>query len=148
MSREARDLARRAIGEKSILDAAEKLHAQTRAELAGELEAGDRVTIKDAEGTTLGLAYVSDPAQRWKVTDPALLLAWAKEHAPHLVVSRVVEEVPSLPLDDQGEIALPTGECVRPDGVSAVRGRPTLTVKPSDAAKALALSLVTRELES
>jgi len=141
-----RDIARRAIGEKAILDAAKGLHDQTRVTLAAGMEPGDRLTIKADDGTKLGMVYVTDPAPQWRVTDPAKLLAWAKLHAPHLVVSRVVEEVPSLPLDDQGELALPTGECVRPDGVERVQGRPVLTVKPSDEARELAVSTL-RELD-
>ena len=137
-----RDIARRAIGEKCILEAARELHDETRAALAAGMQAGDRLQVD-----TLGMVYVSAPKGAWRVTDPAALLAWAKEHSPHLIVSRVVEEVPTLPLDSDGELPLPTGESVRPDGVEWVQGAPILTVKPTVEARIAAKGRL-RELES
>ena len=136
-----RDIARRAIGEKCILEAARELHDQTRAELAAGMQAGDRLQVD-----TLGMVYVTAPKGSWRVTDPAALLEWAREHAPHLIVSRVVEDVPTLPLDADGELPLPTGESVRPDGVEWVQGPPILTVKPTTEARIAAKGRL-RELE-
>ena len=136
-----RDIARRAIGEKCILEAARELHDQTRAELAAGMQAGDRLQVD-----TLGMVYVTAPKGSWRVTDPAALLEWAREHAPHLIVSRVVEDVPTLPLDADGELPLPTGESVRPDGVEWVQGAPILTVKPTTEARIAAKGRL-RELE-
>lgn len=136
----SRDLARQAIGEKCILDAARELHDQTRTELAGDLEPGDRLQVG-----TLGMVYMTAPKGSWKITSPAAVLAWAREHAPHLIVTR--EEVPALPLDADGEFVLPDGESVRPDGVEWVVGGPVLTVKPTSEARAVARQQL-RELGS
>ena len=142
MSREARDIARRAIGEKAILDAAKELHDQTRAELAGELEAGDRVTIK-ADGTPLGMVYVTDPKGALRIVDEVAFLAWVQANHPTAIIPAVnpawQRALLSAGADSNGEV---------PDGCEVVVGRPTLTVKPSDAAKAIALGLVQRELGS
>ena len=142
MSREARDIARRAIGEKAILDAAEKLHAQTRAELAGELEAGDRVTIK-ADGTPLGMVYVTDPKGTLRIVDDEAFLAWVERNHPTAIVPLLnpawQRALLAKGADENGEV---------PDGCEVIVGRPTLVVKPSDAAKAVALGLVQRELGS
>lgn len=142
MSREARDIARRAIGEKAILDAAKELHDQTRAELAGELEAGDRVTIK-ADGTPLGMVYVTDPKGTLRIVDDEAFLAWVQANHPTAIIPAVnpawQRALLAAGADSNGEV---------PDGCEVVVGRPTLVVKPSDAAKAIALGLVQRELES
>lgn len=142
MSREARDLARRAIGEKAILDAAKELHDQTRAELAGELEAGDRVTIK-ADGTPLGMVYVTDPKGTLRIVDDEAFLAWVQANHPTAIIPAVNpawrRALLAAGADSNGEV---------PDGCEVIVGRPTLTVKPSDAAKAIALGLVQRELGS
>ena len=142
MSREARDVARRAIGEKAILDAAKELHDQTRAELAGELEAGDRVTIK-ADGTPLGMVYVTDPKGTLRIVDDEAFLAWVQANHPTAIIPAVnpawQRALLAAGADSNGEV---------PDGCEVIVGRPTLVVKPSDAAKAVALGLVQRELGS
>ena len=141
MSREARDIARRAIGEKAILDAAKELHDQTRAELAGELEAGDRVTIK-ADGTPLGMVYVTDPKGTLRVVDEESFLRWVERNHPTAIIPQVnpawKRTLLSAGADVNGEI---------PDGCETVVGAPTLTVKPTDEARRLAASTL-RELES
>ena len=45
----ARDLVRRAIGEKAVLDEAKLLHDQTRAALLKGMEPGDRIKVKDGD---------------------------------------------------------------------------------------------------
>ena len=142
MSREAREVARRAIGEKAILDAAKELHDQTRAELSGEIEAGDRVTIK-ADGTPLGMVYVTDPKGTLRIVDDEAFLAWVQANHPTAIIPAVnpawQRALLSAGADSNGEV---------PDGCEVIVGRPTLVVKPSDAAKAIALGLVQRELGS
>ena len=142
MSREARDIARRAIGEKAILDAAKELHDQTRAELSGEMEAGDRVTVK-ADGVPLGMVYVTDPKGTLRIVDDEAFLAWVQANHPTAIIPAVnpawQRALLSAGADSNGEV---------PDGCEVIVGRPTLTVKPSDAAKAIALGLVQRELGS
>lgn len=135
-------LAKRAIGEKCILDAAADLHRDTRDALADAVKPGNRVQVG-----TLGMVYRTLPKPTWKVTDRAALLAWAREHAPHLIVSTVVEDVTLPPLDADGEITIGGGETVRPAGVELVAGTPTLTVKPTEEARAVAAQQL-RELEA
>ena len=115
---------------------------KTRAELAGELDAGDRVTIK-ADGTTLGMVYVTDPKGTLRIVDDEAFLAWVQANHPTAIIPAVnpawQRALLSAGADSNGEV---------PDGCEVIVGRPTLTVKPSDAAKAIALGLVQRELGS
>lgn len=138
----SRDIARRAIGEKAILDAAKELHDQTRAALADGMEPGDRLTVKADDGTALGMVYVTDPKGTLRIVDDAAFLAWVQANHPTAIIPAVnpswQRALLTAGADSNGEV---------PDGCEVVVGRPTLTVKPSDAAKALALSLVARELE-
>lgn len=139
----ARDIARRAIGEKAILDAAKQLNDQTRAELAGQMEPGDRLTIKADDGTPLGMAYVSDPKGTLRVVDDAAFLEWVQANHPTAIIPAVnpswQRALLAAGADTNGEV---------PDGCEVVVGSPTLTVKPSDEAKAIALGLVRREVEA
>ena len=136
-----RDIARRAIGEKAILDAAKELHDETRAALAKAMEAGDRVKIKADDGTDLGMVYVSDPRGTLRVVDEAAFVAWVQANHPGAIIPTVnpawQRALLSAGCDTNGEV---------PDGCETVVGRPTLTVKPTDEARALAASTL-RELE-
>lgn len=141
------DLARRAIGEKSILDAAAEIHAATREELAASLSRGTKHTaFNDDESIELGQVWMSNPKGSWRVTDEAALLAWVEANHPSALVE--VHETRISPAWLKGLLADgadANGE--EPPGISLVAGRPTLTVKPSAAAKDIARSLVLRELE-
>ena len=137
-----RDIARRAIGEKAILDAAKELHDQTRTELTVGMEAGDRLTIKADDGTPLGMVYVTDPKGTIRVVDDEAFLAWVERNHPTAIIPQVnpswKRTLLSAGADVNGEI---------PDGCETVVGAPTLTVKPTDEARMLAASTL-RELES
>ena len=130
-----RDLARRAIGEKAILDAARGLHDETRAALAEAMEAGDRVKIKADDGTDLGMVYVSDPKGTLRVVDEAAFVAWVQANHPDAIIPTVnpawQRALLSAGCDANGEV---------PDGCETVVVLPTLTVKPTDEARALAVS--------
>lgn len=141
------DLARRAIGEKSILDAAAEMNAATREELAASLSRGTKHTIfTDDETVELGQVWMSNPKGSWRVTDEAALLAWVKANHPTALVE--VRETRISPAWLKGLLSDPvTADGEIPPGVDQVAGRPTLTVKPSAAAKDIARSLVLRELE-
>lgn len=137
----ARDLARRAIGEKAILDAARQLHDETRAELAGLMEAGDRLVIRTDDGTPLGSAYVTDPKGTLRVVDDTAFLDWVQANHPTAIVPTVnpawQRALLAAGCDINGEV---------PDGCELVVGSPTLTVRPSPESRELALGLVRREL--
>lgn len=137
-----RDIARRAIGEKSILDAAKELHDATRALLSEGMHAGDRYTIKADDGTDLGMVYVTNPKGTLRVVDEESFLNWVERNHPTAIIPQVnpawKRTLLSAGADVNGEI---------PDGCETVVGAPTLTVKPTDEARMLAASTL-RELES
>lgn len=141
------DLARRAIGEKSVIEAATEIHAATREELAASLSRGTKHTAFNYDETIeLGQVWMTNPKGSWRVTDEAALLAWVEANHPTALVE--VHETRISPAWLKGLLADgadANGE--EPPGISLVAGRPTLTVKPSAAAKDLARSLVLRELE-
>ena len=136
----ARDLVRRAIGEKAVLDEAKLLHDQTRAALLKGMEPGDRIKVKDGD-TDLGMAYVTDPSGTLRVVDEAAFVAWVAENHPGAIIQAVSpawqRSLLAKGADDNGEV---------PDGCEVVKGNPTLTVKPTPDARSLARSLVIREL--
>ena len=137
-----RDIARRAIGEKAILDAAKELHDATRELLSEGMHAGDRYTIKADDGTDLGMVYVTNPKGTLRVVDEESFLAWVQANHPTAIIPQVnpawKRALLSAGADVNGEI---------PDGCETVVGAPTLTVKPTNEARMLAASTL-RELES
>lgn len=140
------ELARKALGEKAILDAATELNIHTRDLLAQLMSRGSKITVfaDDAETVDLGQVWVTNPKPAWKVTDQAAFLAWVAEHHPDAIVTQVtVSPAWTAALLKKGADA----DGVEPDGITLVSGKPSLTVRPSDHAKALARSLVVRELE-
>ncbi len=142
------DLARRAVGEKAILDAATELNAATREELAALLSRGTKLTIfTDDESVELGQVWVANPKPTLRVVDEDALMLWVAEHHPGALVE--VRETRISPAWLKGLLAAGADENGEiPPGVAEVAGRPTLTVRPSDAAKSLARGLVQRgELE-
>lgn len=140
------DLARRAIGEKSVIEAATEIHAATREELAASLSRGTKHTaFNDDETIELGQVWMTNPKGAWRVTDEAALLAWVEANHPTALVE--VRETRISPAWLKGLLSDPvTADGEIPPGVDQVAGRPTLTVKPSEAAKDIARSLVMREL--
>ena len=139
------DWVRRALGEKAILDAATALNQDTRAALAASMKAGERQPC-EIDGVDLGMVYMTKPTTSTRVVDPVAFQAWVSEHAPGAIVTRTVTEVsPAWVKSILAKGCTDDGEV--PDGLAEVTGRPTLTVKPTDHAKALARGLVQRELE-
>ena len=139
------DLVRRALVEKAILDAATALNQDTRTSLATSMKAGERQPC-EIDGVDLGMVYMTKPTTSVRVVDQAAFLAWVSEHAPGAIVTRTVTEVsPAWVKSVLAKGCTDDGEV--PDGLAEVTGRPTLTVKPTDHAKALARGLVQRELE-
>ena len=139
------DLVRRALGEKAILDAATALNQDTRTSLATSMKAGERQPC-EIDGVDLGMVYMTKPTTSVRVVDQAAFQAWVSEHAPGAIVTRTVTEVsPAWVKSILAKGCTDDGEV--PDGLAEVTGRPTLTVKPTDHAKALARGLVQRELE-
>ena len=139
------DLVRRALGEAAILDAAKNLNDGTRAELLGVMQPGERQPCY-LDGVDLGMVLVTKPTPRTAIVDAAAFEAWVAEHAPGAIITRTITEVsPAWVKSVLAKGCTDDGEV--PDGLAEVTGRPTLTVKPTDHAKALARGLVQRELE-
>ena len=143
-------MARRLVGEKAFLDEAQKLHQETREAAGGVFAAGDRKDLGD-----LGMVYVTKPKGSWRISDEDALLAWLQQHAPlylaeRTIPARTVVEVSPLLLRelDDGRLPDADGELVAVPGVEFRPGNPTLTVKASAAAHALARASLTRELDS
>ena len=136
-----RDIARRAIGEKAILDAAKELHDATRELLSEGMHAGDRYTIKADDGTDLGMVYVTNPKGTLRVVDEEAFLRWVERNHPTALIQQVnpswKRALLSAGADVNGEV---------PDGCETVVGAPTRPVKPTDKARMLAASTL-RELE-
>lgn len=114
-----------------------------RAHLSAQLLPGDRQQgavmplSLDAEPAKVGYALLTEGSQSWRVTDPAALLAWAKEATPGEVVTR--EEVrPAFQSAllaackaDGGWVNPTTGELVDVPGIDCKTGDPVLQVKPN-----------------
>ena len=138
------EMARRLIGERALLDEAGVLHAATREEAAEVFGPGDRKDLGD-----LGMVYVTKPKGAWKVVDQNALFEWLSEHAPQHLTTRTVIEVSPLILRvmEDGQLPDEDGVMQQVPGVELVVGRPTLTVKPGERARAVARALVAKELE-
>lgn len=114
-----------------------------RAHLREQLLPGDRQQGAimpldlDAAPGKVGYALLTEGSQSWRVTDPAALLAWAKEATPGEVVVR--EEVRPAFLsvllaackDHGGWLNPTTGEVVDVPGIDCKVGDPVLQVKPN-----------------
>ena len=139
------DLISRAVLRKAVLDHLHGIDREARDALLYTMRPGDRLTAWDDE-TDLGMVYVTKPKPTYRITDPAAFLAWVEANRPDEIVTTVAVSGNFTELiRRQGEAVDPeTGEVVVPDGVSAepVPGSPTLTVKPSPAAVALAAARI------
>lgn len=141
------DLARRALGEAAILDAAKELSAATREELAALLSRGTTLTVFNEDETVeLGKVLLTNPKPTWRVVDEAALLAWVEaNHPAALVEVRTVTINPAWLKNLLAQGADENGE--EPPGIAQVSGHPTLQVRPTAEVKALARSFVQQELE-
>lgn len=117
-----------------------------RAELAGELVTGERVPgvidPGDAEGTALGFVTKKKGSSTARVTDPAALLAWAKEHVPTEVQTTEAVRGGFLPVlldavKAHGGWPDANGEVQEVAGVEVRETAPGLMVKANDAADRL-----------
>ena len=139
------DLVRRALAEKAILDAATALNQDTRTSLSASMKAGERQPC-EIDGVDLGMVYMTKPTTSARVVDQEAFMAWVAEHAPGAIVTRTVTEVsPAWVKSILAKGCTDDGEV--PDGLGEVTGKPILTVKPTEQARALARGLVQRELE-
>lgn len=127
-----KELARRALAEKTVLKLLQEAHNQTRAELAehftdpGEREVGMLLDHR------LGTVSLEAGSEYWTVTDEDALIEWAAAWAPTWVKSApqlepgirdmVLAECKRL----GGLLDETTGEVVVPDGVTYRQGAPTL----------------------
>lgn len=146
-----RDVAKRALIEKAILDELAQAAGCTRDELsAQDLQPGDRVTVDD-----LGYVLMTNPKPVYKVTDWTALTKWIEDYAADwgLVVQTSVSQAwVKKVLADGGEWTDPeSGEVFQVPGLGMERSAPQLRVAPSEQAAVRARSILgasLREVES
>ena len=139
------DLLRQLLGEKSILDEATEMNAATRERVAALLSRGTTRTIFSPDGQIeLGKVVLTNPKPTTRVVDMAALIEWVEANHPGALVHTVsispawLKGLLAKGADDDGEV---------PPGVVEVTGTPSLQVRPSDDARALARGLVRKALE-
>lgn len=100
---------------------------------------GDRLTITDDTGESIGTASMSKPRKRggWTITDPEALAAWCDAHGIHHGGQRVIV-FPKWFVEQQNLDALAhmmAGEI--PDGLedTTEEGAPTLSIRLTDEQK-------------
>lgn len=134
----SKELVKRACMERAILDILTEAAGETRDQLRGELDPGDR------SNTDLGMAYVSQPKPRVKVVDEQAFFDWVEANLPdEIVTARSVSAGLRNQILRAGSF---DGQPV--DGIGTVEATPTLTVKPSDRAKVNAPMLLASILET
>lgn len=142
----AREIARRALLEASILKELSELNAITREDLrAADLEPGDKVTAGD-----LGYVQITAPKPQLKVVDWTALTKWIEDHAPDVGIITRVEvssHFVSQLIRNGGEWIDDDGEVLTADGLGVVTGQPTLRVVPSDEAHHAARELLGSRLQ-
>lgn len=146
----ARDVAKRALIEKAILDELSQANSCTRNELtAQDLQPGDRVSVDD-----LGYVLMTQPKPVYKVTDWTVLTKWIEDHAADwglVIQTSVSQSWVKRVLADGGEWTDPeTGEIFQVPGLGMDRSAPQLRVVPSDQAAVVArdlLGVTMREVE-
>ena len=128
-----RDIARRAIGEKAILDAAKELHDATRELLSEGMHAGDRYTIKADDGTDLGMVYVSDPKGTLRVVDEAAFVAWVQANHPDAIIPTVnpAWQRTLLSAGKVGHSVIRAAMACSSPPTTPDRGAPSMTYAPS-----------------
>ncbi len=138
----ARDLVAKLIAvavlRKQLTDVENAMRLALRAQLLpGDRQQGAIMPLSlDAAPGKVGYALLTEGSQSWRVTDPAKLLAWAKEATPGEVAVR--EEVRPAFLSvllaackADGGWHDSNGELVDVPGIECKTGDPALQVKPN-----------------
>lgn len=151
-----RDLARQLILETAIVGELDAAKDDTRQALRSLMAEGDRLKVRDDDGTELGQVYVTEPKRSGSyVYDWSALLLWVEAHCPQYVVHpapTVSSNFVARLVRAGGEwLDEATGELVPVDGMGTKPvAAGSLTVKPTDAAAELArglLGAIRKELE-
>lgn len=146
-----KEIARRLVVEKAILDVLGEANSWTRAEAKEMYEPGDADAVTD-----YGRVRRDKPSQSWQVIDQNAFAHWVDEYAPDAIVvlrqinpawvSRVLKtgRVRIERIDpDTGEV---TEMDVTPDGVGQVTSQKGVTVTTTDVAEDAARKLLTNVL--
>ena len=140
-----RDKVRTLLGAQALVDAAGAQVKAMRLELLGAMGPGDRTTIK-ADGEEVGKVWVTDPKARTVVEDSDAFLAWVREqHPDEVVMVPMVRPSYRDALIKSGGVDPETGEVV--PGMAQTVGAPTMTVKPSDHGRQLAVNVLSGLLQ-
>ena len=135
-----RDKVRTLLGAQALVDAAGAQVKAMRLELLGDMGPGERTTIK-ADGEEVGKVWVTDPKARTVVEDSDAFLAWVREqHPDEVVMVPMVRPSYRDALIKAGGVDPETGEVV--PGMAQTVGTPTMTVKPSDHGRQLAVNVL------
>lgn len=142
-----KELARRLVIEKAILDVLAEANGETRAQANEAYEPGDADAVTD-----FGRVRRDKPSQSWRVLDHTAFAHWVDRNAPEALVTTVtinsawrdrvlktgtvrVERVD----EETGEV---TEVDVTPDGVGLVTSQKGVTVTTTDAAEDAARALL------
>jgi len=123
---------------KQLTDVENAMRLSLRAQLLpGDRQQGAIMPLSlDAAPGKVGYALLTEGSQSWRVTDPAKLLAWAKEATPGEVAVReevrpaFVSVLLAACKDHGGWLNTATGEVVDVPGIECRTGDPVLQVKP------------------
>lgn len=142
-----KEIARRLIVEKAILDVLAEANSETRAQANEAYEPGDADAVTD-----FGRVRRDKPSQSWRVLDHVAFAHWVDQHAPAALVTTVtinsswmarvlktgtvrIEQVD----EETGEVAEVD---VTPDGVGLITTQKGVTVTTTDVAEDAARALL------
>ena len=143
-----RELARRLVLQKSILDRLRDADAEDRSEARVEYQAGDADSVV-VDGVEFGRVRRDRGRRSFKIMDYAAFDRWVRENVPSQWVA--IEQVhPSFraAILKTGEYITEDGEVLYPDGVEAFMSEGYLVVSPTDAASEWAARAVGSQLQA
>lgn len=142
-----KEIARRLVIEKAILDVLGEANAETRAQANDMYEPGDADAVTD-----FGRVRRDKASESWKVLDHAAFAHWVDEHAREALVTTVtinsswlnrVLKTGTVRIEQVDEV---TGEVtevdVTPEGIGLIKSQKGVTVTTTDAAEDAARALL------
>lgn len=144
-----KEIARRLVAEKAILDRLQDANQETRDLAREEYDPGDADSVT-VHGEQFGRVRRDKGVQKFRVTDFGLVYKFAEEHAPGAIVPQLERGFLSAVTKSGTWVDRETGEVLEVPGVELVDMPGNLVVTTTDAATdwALgALGLVLPELE-
>jgi hypothetical protein len=128
-----KEIARRLVAEKSILDALQDANQETRDLAREEYEPGDADSVM-VDGETFGRVRRDKPIQKLRVVDFGLVYKFAEQHAPHAIVPNLDRGFLSAITKSGTWIDRETGEVLEVPGVVLQEMPGNLVVTTTDTA--------------